>query len=155
MSGAVDIRDEGASLRISLGILLAAIFVAQLGWRRLGGRRLLRERRDISHYLAVAMHWTLYALLAAQIGFGFSLRWFRGGSFTFFGLFSMPPLIGADRGLARVVENLHNIAAWTIIYLVGLHALAALAHHYVLRDGVLGRMVPTTVRRLARDDRTS
>ncbi|WP_407648206.1 hypothetical protein [Devosia rhodophyticola] len=50
---------------------------------------------------------------------------------------------------------MHNITAWTIIYLVGLHALAALAYHYVLKDGVLGRMVPAAARRLASDDHTS
>ena len=37
--------------------------------------------------------------------------------------------------MARVFAN-------TILILAGLHAAAALFHHYVLRDGVLHRMLP-------------
>jgi cytochrome b561 len=38
--------------------------------------------------------------------------------------------------------DLHYWVATTIIMLAGLHAAAALFHHYVLRDDVLWRMLP-------------
>jgi cytochrome b561 len=31
--------------------------------------------------------------------------------------------------------------AWTIIVLAGLHAAMALIHHYILKDGLLQRML--------------
>lgn len=36
--------------------------------------------------------------------------------------------------------------AWTILVLAGLHAAAALFHHYVLKDDVLRRMLPVSPR---------
>jgi len=36
---------------------------------------------------------------------------------------------------------LHEWNAWVIIVLSGAHAVAALLHHYVLRDGLLHRMM--------------
>jgi cytochrome b561 len=40
------------------------------------------------------------------------------------------------------LAELHNDTGWAIIAVVGLHAAAALLHHYVLRDRVLVRMLP-------------
>ncbi|MEO5805847.1 cytochrome b [Devosia sp.] len=130
------------SLHISLGILLAIAIVGRLLWRLLPGRRLPAANRGIQHLLSQAMHLALYALLVAQVGLGFTLRWFQGEEFSFFGLFSIPALIGTNEGLERTVENLHNLTAWTIIYLVAGHAGAALFHHYWVKDGVLARMMP-------------
>ena len=44
--------------------------------------------------------------------------------------------------LSNRVTTWHAIAANTILILAGLHASAALAHHYLLRDGTLVRMLP-------------
>lgn len=41
-----------------------------------------------------------------------------------------------------VAKVLHAYGAYLLIALVGLHALAALRHHFILRDEVLARMVP-------------
>ncbi|MEO8683800.1 MAG: cytochrome b/b6 domain-containing protein [Devosia sp.] len=134
--------DPLQSLHISLGIVLAAVLVARLAWRLSAGRKLPAAERGIMQVLAQLVHVLLYVLLAAQVGLGFLLRWVQGEEFAFFGLFSIPALISANRGLERTVENLHNISAWAIIYLAGAHAAAALFHHYWRHDGVLARMLP-------------
>lgn len=41
--------------------------------------------------------------------------------------------------------HLHEIGAWALLALIGLHA-AALLHGLLLRDGVLQRMLPWTPR---------
>jgi cytochrome b561 len=88
------------------------------------------------------VHRLLYLLLAAQIVLGFALRWAQGEPFFFFGLFSVPEILGPSKDWEKIFEPLHNAVGWAIIYLAGAHALAALFHHYVLRDGVLRRMIP-------------
>ena len=64
----------------------------------------------------------------------------------FFGL-GIPPLIGEiARPLRRELRELHEWIGWAIIILATLHALAALYHHYVLKDRVLLRMLPSGAR---------
>jgi cytochrome b561 len=129
-------------LHISLGIALAAVIVARLLWRLFAGRKLHGTGSMVTDLLSKLMHIALYILVVAQVVLGFALRWFQGEEFSFFGLFSIPSLVQANRGLEHQVENLHSLNAWAILILVGGHSVAALFHRYVLKDGVLRRMLP-------------
>ena len=65
-----------------------------------------------------------------------------GGHATpFFGL-ELPALIGPDKSLASAFKEIHETVGTFGYYLIGLHALAALFHHYVIRDNTLVRMLP-------------
>ncbi|WP_044561834.1 cytochrome b [Azospirillum sp. B4] len=46
-----------------------------------------------------------------------------------------------------VVSEAHELAAWILVALVVVHALAALRHHFLAKDDVLLRMVPRFGRR--------
>jgi cytochrome b561 len=52
-----------------------------------------------------------------------------------------------DSVMTRTFGSLHNNVAWALIIIAGIHALAALFHHYVLRDGILRRMLPGSTSR--------
>ena len=127
------------STHVSLGVLFAFLIVIRIIWRLTGMRR-LRPDTGISGALSRLMYAVLYVLLAAEALLGFTLRWSQGEEFTFFGLFSVPALMAQNRGLAHSLEDWHNWVAWAIIVLALGHAAAALVHHYVLKDHVLGRM---------------
>lgn len=129
-------------IHVSFGIALAAVLVGRLVWRVVGGRRLAAAGTRFTAPLSRLVHWVLYGLLAVQVGLGFSLRWLQGEAFSFFGLFSIPSLLASNRALAHQVEDIHNLAAWALIVVAGGHAVAALVHRYVLKDGVLRRMLP-------------
>ncbi|MDE1147014.1 MAG: cytochrome b [Azospirillaceae bacterium] len=45
-------------------------------------------------------------------------------------------------GVNGVVSTAHELAAWLLAALMAGHALAALRHHFLLRDDVLLRMIP-------------
>ena len=131
------------SLHISFGITLVAIMLIRIIWRATAGRKLPPASSSaVLHSLAKLTHWALYLLLIAQMTLGFLFRWAQGEPFMFFGLFSVPDVFGVDPLLRRTFGTLHFYTAWTIIILAGLHACAALFHHYVLRDGTLRRMIP-------------
>ena len=51
-------------------------------------------------------------------------------------------LIGPDKALADSIEDLHKTIGELGYYLIGLHALAALFHHYFVKDNTLLRMLP-------------
>ncbi len=129
-------------VHVSLGIALAVVLVGRLLWRAIGGRRLAAIGTAVTAPLSRIVHALLYALLAIQVGLGFGLRWLQGEEFSFFGLFTVPSLFTPDRPTSHMIENLHNFIGWALIYVAASHAFAALFHRYVLKDGVLRRMLP-------------
>jgi cytochrome b561 len=60
---------------------------------------------------------------------------------------SIAPLLTKDLALAAIFHQAHEIGAWCVIALAGLHATAALIHHFILRDDVLEAMAPVFRRR--------
>jgi cytochrome b561 len=130
------------SFHVSIGILFAAVLVLRLVWRLVRGRRLPPAGAGVAEWAARSVHFALYLLLVLQVGLGFGLRWFQGEGLSFFGLFSLPDIVERNRGLAHSLEGLHDWVAWALIIVAGGHALAALVHHYVVRDRVLTRMLP-------------
>jgi cytochrome b561 len=130
------------ALHVSFGILFAVVLVARVGWRLWRGRRLQAADAGVAGWASKTLHFALYLLLALQAALGFGLRWMQGETFSFFGLFAIPDPFTPARQIAHFLEPLHNYVGWTIVILAGGHAAAALIHHFLLRDRVLGRMVP-------------
>ena len=58
------------------------------------------------------------------------------------GLFTIVSPIEANRALGRSAKEVHELLAWALVLLAGLHAAAAFWHHLVLRDGTMRRMIP-------------
>lgn len=130
------------STHAALGILLAVVILARICWRLLNRDKLPSAVSGLQHIVASAVHGILYLLLALQVTLGFLLGWSAGNPLRFFNLFSIPPLFVVSPDMRHLVGPLHNYTAWTIIGFALVHACAALMHHYVLRDGVLRRMIP-------------
>jgi len=59
-------------------------------------------------------------------------------------------VISPDRPLARLLHDLHEVAANALLILIALHAAAALFHHFVRRDNVLDAMLPARLRGVGR-----
>jgi superoxide oxidase len=92
-------------------------------------------------FLATTMHVALYAFLVVMPLLGWLMLSAKGKSVPFFGL-QVPALIGPDKALARNIEGVHEAIGVIGYYLIGLHAAAALFHHYLMRDDTLRRMLP-------------
>jgi cytochrome b561 len=84
----------------------------------------------------------LYALLLAVPILGVIVQLKRGHALPLFGLgeFASPWL--ADRPTARTILHIHELCANALLILAGVHAFAALVHHYLFRDRTLVRMMP-------------
>lgn len=135
------------SVHISVGILLAVLIIGRLLWRlfTVSTGRSKQEPIAMPTAMKAASHLThlvLYVLLISQIVLGFLFRWAQAEPFYFFGLFPIPDVFDFDSVMPRTFGMLHNNVAWALIIVAGVHALAALFHHYVLRDGTLRRMLP-------------
>lgn len=90
---------------------------------------------------AAAVHWALYAFLIAMPLLGWLLLSAEGARISLWGV-PVPALVGVDRKLAHTLEEWHEAGATVGYALIGLHALAALYHHYIRRDDTLRRMWP-------------
>ncbi len=91
--------------------------------------------------LSGLMHLALYAFLITMPLLGWLTLSAMGKPIPFFGL-QLPALVGADKALAESLKEIHETIGTIGYYLVGLHAAAALVHHYVNRDNTLLRMLP-------------
>jgi cytochrome b561 len=127
---------------MSFGILLAAVIVARVGWRLVPGHQMPPAVSGWVEIASKAVHWLLYALLAAEAVLGFLLRWSGNEAMSFFGLQIPPPFAPFSKAAHHLIGELHEWNGWAIVILATGHAAAALYHHYALHDRVLSRMLP-------------
>ena len=131
------------SVHVSLGVLLTAVILARIAWRLMPGHQMSSLEVGWVRHASKGVHYLLYALLVIQAGLGFGFRWAQGHPVSFFGLFGIPGPFGElARPERRQLHELHEWGGWAIVIIALLHALAALYHHYVLKDRVLKRMLP-------------
>jgi cytochrome b561 len=131
---------DARSVHIALGALLGLVLLVRVLWRASAGRKLPLADRGWLGVTAKVVHYGLYILLAVTVVLGIFNAWQRGD--VLFNLYRIPQLIPGDRALRRALGELHGDCADVVLIVAGLHAAAALAHHYLLRDRVLRRMLP-------------
>lgn len=92
-------------------------------------------------YSAMTLHFALYALMIAMPLLGWAVLSAEGKPIPFFGL-QLPALVAENKTLAEQVMEIHENVGTLGYFLIGLHTVAALFHHYVVRDNTLQRMTP-------------
>lgn len=90
---------------------------------------------------AKVMHLALYGLMIFMPLAGWLILSASGKVIPFFGL-QLPPLIGESKNVADFIKEIHETVGTLGYFLIGLHAAAALIHHYFLGDNTLKRMLP-------------
>jgi cytochrome b561 len=137
-----DPREAMKAWHFSLGM---AVFV--LVWLRLLVRvaspapRIDPEPSAWQGLSAKVAHAALYVLMIGLPLCGWLVLSGAGKPIPFFGL-QLPALIGENKELAKQLKELHEVVGVAGYYLIGLHAAAALFHHYIQRDNTLTRMLP-------------
>jgi cytochrome b561 len=133
-------RIDARSVHIALGATLAVVLITRVSWRASAGRRLPLANSGWIGVAARVVHYGLYLLVATTVVLGVLNAWQRGD--ILFNVYTIPKLVPGDLALKRTIEDLHGDFADLVLIVAGLHAAAALAHHYLLRDSVLRRMLP-------------
>jgi cytochrome b561 len=135
-------RDALKTWHFMLGL---SVFV--LIWLRLAVRlsqtvpRITPELAAWQKIPAIIVHLALYGLMIGMPLAGWLILSAEGDSIPFYGL-HLPPLIAENKELAEFVEEIHATVGTVGYFLIGLHAAAALFHHYFQRDNTLVRMLP-------------
>lgn len=136
-------RGSGVREGLKTWHFMLGLSVFVLVWIRLAARwrtPLLSRSPGWTRWPAAAGHVALYALMIALPLLGWRTLSAEGDPIPFFGL-ALPPLGGPNEALAEQVEELHATLGVVGYWLIGLHAAAALFHHYVLGDATLRRML--------------
>ncbi|WP_407311191.1 cytochrome b [Pseudomonas sp. nanlin1] len=129
-------------LHFMLGLSVFALVWLRLLARSLGVTPKIEPTPALWQRLgASAMHWALYALMIAMPVLGWLILSGEGKPVPFWGL-QLPHLIAPNRELAAQIQDWHiSVGTWGY-WLIGLHAVAGLFHHYVIRDNTLRRILP-------------
>jgi cytochrome b561 len=133
-------RAIARSTHITLGVGLAFVLIRRIWWRLADGVRMKGAGSNAFDTIATWTHKVLYLLLVGTVLLGIANTWVRGD--TLFMLLKIPAFDPGNTALRESVENLHSWAANILLIVAGLHAAAALLHHFVLKDDILRRMLP-------------
>jgi cytochrome b561 len=137
-----DPRNALKAWHFMLGLTVLVLVLVRIVARFLGPSPAIRPQPPKLQMLAARLlHLALYALMIGMPIAGWLILSAEGASIPFFGL-ELPALIGQDKELAEMIEDWHKTFGTVGYYLVGLHAAAALMHHYFVRDNTLLRMLP-------------
>ena len=97
------------------------------GWQRVGAR---------------LSHAGLYSLLLIMPISGWLMSSALGIPTVYLGLVPLPDLVSPDRALGEALIQLHHLLGLTLAILIGVHAGAAVYHHFILKDDIARRMLP-------------
>ncbi len=135
-------RDFDRQLHETLGLCVLALVVIRLLWRMVDTRP---EPVPVARWMGVAakaMQGGLYLLLFAVPLTAIAGAWLEGHPLTLLAGLQIAPPLGKSHDLGLKLAGIHTWLGDAILWLAGFHALAALFHHFVMRDGVLISMLP-------------
>jgi cytochrome b561 len=137
-----DFRTALLNLHMSVGLLVFALTFLRLVWRTGHPAPPVLPDAPLITLVAKAAHLVLYAAMIAIPLVGLASAWAKGTTVGFFWVLPVPSPIAINKLFADQLEDLHAIAAHVLIAIAGLHALAAIGHHFILKDAALLRMLP-------------
>jgi len=126
----------------SVGITILLLVGLRIAWRLANAppRPLAIGRWE--RRLAAAGHTLLYGLMLAVPLTGWWVSDTSRIPFKLFWSIPVPDFMAANRQMSELAGEIHEFLTTALLVVVGLHVLAALRHHFVLRNDTLLRMLP-------------
>lgn len=126
-----------------IGVSVFLLAVVRVGWRVLHPAPPLSTPMPALQRLAADItHVGLYLLMFLIPLSGWLYSSASGYQTVYFGLIPLPNLIDKNAGLADALRLAHVLLNYVLAAMVLAHFAAALKHHWLDRDGLLGRMLP-------------
>lgn len=123
----------------STGLILAAVTLARL-LMRTRTQRPERFGSSVERILSSLGHAGIYALLIAIFVSGYLISTADGRGIEVFNWFTVPGAGELFTEQSDIAGEVHEYAAYGLIGLVVIHALAAFKHHFISRDATLSQM---------------
>ena len=135
-----EMRDLCKSVHGVFGQLIFLAMLLRLAIRKIYGVPEPTNPIPLFARLAKFMHYLLYTLLLISPIFGILYFQYASKEIHFFGLV-WPQFVNPNPEMKKLVENIHEFLGNSLYLLIGIHAVAALWQHYVIKDDTLLRML--------------
>ena len=123
------------------GVSVFLLVWLRLAWRLTHRPPALPETLSPGMRLAAhAGHGLLYGLMIAIPLSGWLMSSAKGFQTVWFGVLPIPDLLGRDRELGDLLQQVHKLLNLLLMLTLAGHVAAALWHHVVLKDDTLKRM---------------
>jgi cytochrome b561 len=143
-----DARNELLSVHMFNGLTILVLTMLRLLWRRAHPAPALpSSMHPATRALARTTQFMLYGLLLVLPFTGWALLNSAGVSVRAFGVLEMPNLVAANAATLKQLKLTHLTLNTLLFAALFLHWAGAARHAFVLKDGVVGRMVPDFQRR--------
>ena len=134
-------RQTAPDLHKSIGLVLFAVMLARVLWRWFSPPPAsLPNHGRMTRMASKLGHSFLYLGLFVLMISGYLISTADGRGIPVFGLFEVPASLTSIPDQEDVAGLVHEYLAWTLVIFAGIHALAALKHHFIDRDCALTRM---------------
>lgn len=124
----------------SVGILLAAVTILRLIWKHITPSPEV-EGKSYEVVAAKAAHMLMYLMLFTLFVSGYLISTSDGRGIEVFNWFTIPGLGELFAGQSDIAGLVHYYVALVLIAIAGVHALAALKHHFIDKDNTLRKML--------------
>jgi cytochrome b561 len=128
----------------TLGLAVFLLTALRLAWRAVDLSPASQPIAPWMRWSSQIAHWVLFALLLLVPVTAIVGAWQEGHPVTIFGIGAVGPLLSPLYDFGASLAEFHTWLGDALIWLAGFHALAALYHHFVLRDRVLVTMLPVS-----------
>jgi cytochrome b561 len=125
-----------------IGVTVFMLAVLRVIWRATHSAPPMPDMPRWQIGVAHLTHFLLYVLMLVIPASGYLYSSAAGLQVVYLGVLPLPTIIGPDKALKATLRLVHIALNYTLLVLVAMHVLAALKHHFIDRDGLLGRMLP-------------
>lgn len=134
------LKFEIYAMHKSFGLVVLMLGVLRLLWRFFSpAPEHLDTHKPWERALAAAAHFWLYICILGMPLTGWLMSSAAEFPVPFFGA-QFPHIIDKDENLAGIFGQTHEILAYTLLFVLGLHMAGALKHHVIDKDETLQRM---------------
>ncbi len=135
------VSDWSAQLHETLGLVVFGLSVFRMVWMLFAQPRLHIPMSTLMSMNAKTLQATLYLWLLAVPLTAVSGMWLNGDALNLLGNTTIMTPFATIKHSSALLLDLHVIFADLLMWLAGVHAGAALFHHYILKDTVLKSMM--------------
>lgn len=123
------------------GIVAGFIMLMRFVWNKNQGYLVLSSPDNLLNILAYLVHHLFYMLVLLLTITGYLITTAKGQGIDVFGLFTMPALIAENTETAELSGQLHDLLASVFMLLFVAHVMAAVYHHFIIKDNILKSML--------------
>ena len=129
------------------GVTIFSLVLIRCIWRITHPAPPLPDAMQIwQRLVAEGTHYVLYALMIAIPLTGWLMSSAKGFQTVYFGVLPIPDLLEKNMELGEPLNLVHRYLNYLMIAIIGAHIGAALKHHFIDKDDILRRMLPTVKR---------